>query len=320
MNLYRRIASLVTFAAINFVPAVAQNHEAILSPTRRSIQTSWKVDSAKVGIQEDGATWTTTLWLIAPRSNAAVTSARAEERARIGKRFQRATLTFVDKSLKPIAVLAKLPGGAGQIAEKLTVSLPAAADRGIELSGVNPAFAATIFTINVSSPAGYLVYALPVHRNRAGVATLANDVTASTAGTLQDTDFGAAFDIGADREVQLTLYNPQTVDSPVTVCAYGPGEAEPFATTVLTLPAQRSDGYIRGGMSTWLLSQVFESSAGFTARRVASGGSIQGVLIFKADLPFNLMTARIEANPSAGATGILGIQAVRTSNANRVGR
>lgn len=305
MNRHNHTISLIVVLGSCIVPVVAQDIGDIRSPLRRPTLATWKINSAKVGVQKDGATWTTTLWLIAPRP-VPQSGPRAPRRA---------SLTFLDRSLKPIAISAQLPGAEVRVVSQITVTLPANADRGIVLSGAHSAFPATLFTVKIEAPAGYLVFALPEHRDKAGLPSQVFDETGSTSGTVEAREFGAAFDIAEGRDMQLIMYNPRAGDLPVLVEAYDTAANDPFAAISLTLPGQ-APGNV-GSYSWRMLSDLFGTNPEFAARRAS--GRAQGVLRFSAADTFAVNAGRIDVVRENGTTILsLAMQGVKTADATGV--
>ncbi len=299
---YRRT---VVLAFCSVFAATAQENADVRSPIKHPVQDSWKIESAKVGVQKDGATWTTTLWLVAPRP-----VPQSGPRAPI-----RATLTFLDRGLKPLAVSAQLPGTEARVAKEISVTLPANADRGIILSGADQTFPAALFTVRIAAPAGYLVFALPEHRDKDGRLSQVLDETGSTSGTVAAREFGVAFDIAAGSDMQIIMYNPHALDLPLVVEAYDTAANDPFAAISLTLPAQ-AQGYV-GSFSVRMLSDLFGTNPEFAQRRAS--GRVQGVLRILAADTFAVNAGRLDVVRENGTAILsLAMQGAKVADATGV--
>ena len=262
-----------------------------LTPVLALAQT---VELARVGVEPDGSTWMTKLWLIGAREGISPGSVPAPSSVKTPRnRPPSAILAFLDTTGKPLAVTARLPGGTPTVTDNLRVALPQYADQEIVLTGATNTSAPTTFRIQAHVPPGYLIFALFQCRDKMGIPSqcITDPLPATPIGPAEM--LGVAFDTEPGGDMALIFSAAAGADLPVTVEAYDIGAVHPFATGKLTVPSQ-------GTFMARMVREAFVESPAFASHLSAVGASFHGILRLTAARLFSMVPLKIDTSADGG--------------------
>jgi len=270
------------FALVVLLPAWGQNRPSGIStgigigigerPGRAPIgitSASPVIDGARVGIETDGSSWKTTLWIV----NA------------YGGDMSPFVVSYFDQNGNPFHVSLTMASGAFfPTSFQVQGGLCSNAALRFILGGWQGTAAAQSFSIQLQANGGIIISAIVEHVDSNGA--LLEPPTAlrerGTRASSSGNKFAVALDVEQGIETTLTLNNHTLYPVNVTFAAYGPDGVNtpgrtPFATVQMVIPP---------GMTTKTAGDVFLNSPDFAQFLASMGNDInQGFLSVTTDQP-----------------------------------